>query len=280
MSALRAVCCAVLLAVSAALAPQAAAGATCEQKPVGPYALADASATALRVAEALDAQDAPVALIARVGQDLSKHGLVYSHAGFAVRDHADGRWTVVHLLNTCGSEDSGLYAQGLVNFFADDLIAQHARIVWLEPALAEALANRLKALPRNALFTPKYNLIARPGSREYQNSTLWVVEQLAAALLEAEGGSVAVRDRNTAYRRAVADGFVPDRIQISYGKRIVGGLFGANIAFTDHPVSTRLSGDYPVATVRAILQWLERSGHAQEQREWRYGKVQAKVGPG
>lgn len=95
-----------------------------------PHKVADAARTALLAAQQLDEVDAPVALIARVGTDLSKQGTVYSHAGFAVRDHAEGRWTVVHLLNECGSDRSGLYAQGLVNFFADDLVNEDLRIVW------------------------------------------------------------------------------------------------------------------------------------------------------
>lgn len=84
--------------------------------------VADAASTALQTADALDAHDATVALIARVGQGLSEHGLVYSHAGFAVRDHPSGRWPVVHLLNQCSTHASGLYVQGLVKFVADDLV--------------------------------------------------------------------------------------------------------------------------------------------------------------
>src|SRR5687768_249422 len=142
----------------------AIAGTQCEIKPATPQKLADATVTAMRVVAALEQSDAPVALIARVGTDLSKQGLVYSHVGFALRDHADGRWTVLHLLNECGTDRSSLHAQGLVNFFADDLVNQDARIVWLQPALAQRLADHLRQLPRNALHQPAYNLIACPGS--------------------------------------------------------------------------------------------------------------------
>lgn len=147
------------------------AGKQCDSKPPTPRQLADAAATALRVVDALDANPAQVAIVARVGTDLSKYGLAYSHAGFALRDHPDGDWTVLHLLNECAGPTSALHAQGMVNFFADDLVNQDARIVWLAPGLARDLAQRLRALPRDALHTPAYNLIARPGSRDYQNST-------------------------------------------------------------------------------------------------------------
>ncbi|RDZ27618.1 DUF2145 domain-containing protein [Lysobacter silvisoli] len=265
--------CAALLA--AAFAPPALAGTHCETQTVPAEKVAAAAATALRVAQALDQADAPAALVARVGTDLSAQGLVYSHVGFAVRDHANGRWTVVHLLNECGSDRSRLYAQGLVNFFSDDLVNQDARIVWLQPAQAQRLAARMQALPQRALHQPHYSLIARPGSKEYQNSTAWVLEMLAASADEGAG----IGDRRAAYRRAQADGFKPDRIHVPYTKRVLGGLFAANVAFTDHPVATRLSGDYPVVTVRSIFDYLQRCGYIREQREWRGGRLMAEPGP-
>lgn len=250
------------------------AGSACRQQEAAPHKVEAAARTALLAAAALDDADAPVALIARVGTDLSKQGLVYSHAGFAVRDHAHGRWTVVHLLNECGSDRSGLYAQGLVNFFSDDLVNQDLRIVWFKPDAAARLAERLKQMPRHSLHHPHYNLIARPGSDDYQNSTAWIVELIASAWADR-----AVYDRATAYAFARGDGFVPDTIHIPYSKRVLGGLFSANTDFTDHSVSTRLSGDYPVITVRSIFRYLDRSGYTERQEEWRDGKRQAQPGP-
>ncbi len=266
----------VALIVLMSVAPAASAGTPCEARAMTPARVADAARTARMVVDELDRHDAPVAVVSRVGTDLSKHGLRYSHAGFAVRDHADGRWTVVHLLNDCSSEGSGLYAQGLVNFFADDLIEQDARITWLEPAMAERLAARLVDLRHDPLYTPRYNLIARPGSRQYQNSTAWVMEHIAASIPERRVAT----DRAQAYLLAKAHGFQPDTIHIPYSKRIVGGLFGgANLAFTDHGVGTRLGGDYPVVTVRAILRWLDASGFEVREVEWRRGERMPEPGP-
>ncbi len=263
---------ALLLCVS----PRARAGTDCTARILPPEGIAHAAATALTVAAALDAIDAPVALISRVGTDLSKQGLRYSHAGFAVRDHADGRWTVVHLLNDCSSDGSGLYAQGLVNFFADDLVNQDARITWLQPDIADRLSLQLRALPGDPLYTPHYNLIARPDSGRYQNSTSWVLEHIAAAIPP----RAVVHTRTAAYQQALANGYAPGRIHIPYTKRIVGGLFAANLVFTDHPVATRLGGDYPVVTVRSILEWLRESGIAVQEREWRLGRLMTTPGPG
>lgn len=264
------------LIVLMSVAPAANAGTPCETRTMTPARIADAARTARMVVEELDRHDAPVALVSRVGTDLSKHRLRYSHTGFAVRDHAAGRWTVVHLLNDCSSDGSGLYAQGLVNFFADDLIEQDARITWLESGIADRLAARLTDLRHDALYTPRYNLIARPGSARYQNSTAWVLEHIAASIPERH----AVQDRAQAYQLATAHGFWPDLVHIPYAKRVMGGLFGgAHLVFTDHGVGTRLGGDYPVVTVRAILRWLDASDLATRETEWRRGRRMAKPGP-
>jgi hypothetical protein len=256
--------------------PKARAGTDCEARTMPPEHIAHAAATALTVIAALDETDAPVAMISRVGTDLSKHGLRYSHAGFAVRDHPDGRWTVVHLLNDCSNDGSGLYTQGLVNFFADDLVNQDARITWLQPDIAARLSKQLLAIPGDPLYAPRYNLIARPDSARYQNSTSWVLEHIAAAI--APEGSVLTRAQ--AYRLALDHGFQPGRIHIPYTTRIIGGLFAANLVFTDHPIATRLGGDYPVVTVRSILDWLQHSNIAGQEREWRLGRLMTALGPG
>ena len=263
-----------LLALCLAWPLAAHAGTQCEIQPATPQKLADATATAMRVVAALDETDAPVALVARIGTDLSKQGLVYSHVGFALRDHTDGRWTVLHLLNECGTARSALHAQGLVNFFSDDLVNQDARIVWLQPALAQRLADHLRVLPQDALHEQAYNLIARPGSGEYQNSTAWVLETFAAITSTPE-----LQDRRAAYVWAQRDGFRPDTIHIPYTKRVLGGLFGANTIFTDHSVGTRLSGEYPIVTVRSILRYLEDQGYTERTREWRDGRLQSIPGP-
>ncbi|MGO4775588.1 DUF2145 domain-containing protein, partial [Lysobacter sp. 2RAB21] len=105
----------VVAVVMGVMPAQGRAGTACEAETISPQKVAAAAQTALTVAAALDERDAPAALVARVGTDLSAQGLVYSHVGFVVREHPAGRWTAVHLLNECGSDRSGLYTQGLVN---------------------------------------------------------------------------------------------------------------------------------------------------------------------
>lgn len=250
-------------------------GTQCSEKTASPEAIATAAESAQRVLAQLEKNNAPVAMVARHGTDLKKYGLHYSHVGFVVRDHPDGRWTVVHLLNECGSSRSSIYAQGLVNFFLDDLQSQDARIVWLKPELSERLSRLLKSNAATSVFDPDYNIIARYDSRQYQNSTSWVLDILAAAQLPM------ANQPGRAHAQALqkAQGFTPDVIHIDYSQRILGGLFSANTVFTDHSVGTRLSGDYKVVTVRSIFRHLQRIDAIQQQWEWRDGCIARTLGP-
>lgn len=264
---------AALLATT--LAGIAQAGTACTHHEITPRQLATAAISAERAYAALEQVDAPVALIARHGQNLSKYGLYYSHVGFALRDRPEGRWTVVHLLNACGTDQSGLFAQGLVNFYADDLVDQDTRIVWLEPALAQRVVTILDGPGAKSVFDPHYSVIARYDSTHWQNSTAWALDVLAAAQLPADQGI----DRRRAQAEEAALAFVPDTIHIPYSQRVLGGLFTANTVFTDHPLSARLAGEYQVVTVRSILRWLDAIGATRRVREWRNGIDQAVPGP-
>ncbi|MGQ0801142.1 MAG: DUF2145 domain-containing protein [Pseudomarimonas sp.] len=249
------------------------AGTDCEQRQPSPQDQALAVETALAVRDLLEQTAPAAALVARVGSDLSQHGLVYSHVGFAVRDHVAGRWTVVHLLNTCGSDRSGLFAQGLVNFFADDLLRFDARVTLLSSPAAEQVAMLLKSRRIHVLHQSHYSVIARPDSQRFQNSTSWVLEIIAAAL------APSTSTRADVQRQLVGEGFIADEITIPYAKRVLGGLFAANAAFSDHSLATRLGGRYPVVTVRAIERHLRRLDRISKQWEWRHGRWSTSVGP-
>lgn len=251
-----------LVVLMLGLAGFARAGQDCRSEVIAPQVQAEAAAQALAVADRLDARDAPVALVARVGTDLSEHGLHYSHVGFALRDATGGRWTVIHLLNTCGTDRSALYAEGLVDYYADARVALDTAIVWLDAPLADAVARVLANHDAARLHDADYNVIAHPRSARYQNSTAWVLETLALAM---QPGARPDRRRLQAW--ADAHGHRPTRLHIPYSKRIAGGLFAANAHFTDHPLSVRLSGEYQVVTVDSILDWLARGGHVHHRED-------------
>jgi hypothetical protein len=260
---------ALLLCIGASAA---SAGSACGARLATPTELAHAADVALRTRAALDEAGAPVALLSRVGTDLSEYGLAYSHIAFVRRDDS-GRWSVVHLLNHCGSDRSSLYREGLLNYFADDLVRLDTRITWLQPPLADQLLRTLDSSAPLAVHQPHYNVIARFDSGRYQNSTSWVLDVLMAAQLQTPP------DRQRAQSLARAQAFQPDPIQIAYSRRLLGGLFAANASFSDHPVSTRLSGRYPVVTVNGILRHLQRQGQIRAEREWRDGVELSHPGP-
>ena len=234
------------------IAELARAGAKCRDVPVGASELARATDAALATQRALDARDEPVALVARVGQDLSRFGLEYSHVAFVLRDHPDGRWTVVHLLNRCGTDSSGIYSEGLVNFYLDDLIDERTAIVWLEPALARRVAEARAGDGPRALHNRHYSAIARPESMQYQNSTSWLLEIVELAM----HGDKPADGRARAHQLLAQDRFQPDVLRIPYIERLAGAVTVANVSFVDHPLGDRLSGHYRVVTVDSIFRYL------------------------
>jgi len=247
-----------LLLALLAFAPLAHAGGGCKVEHASAAQVATAARAAERMRATLESGDAPVALVARIGTDLSRFGQKYSHVGVAVRDHADGRWTVVHLLNVCGTDHSGIYAEGLTNFFLDEMVSYDGAVVFLEPALARKLAERITRDPL-ALHERRYNVIARWDSERYQNSTAWVLEQLVSAAHDLDPSL----GRQAAQAQLVADHYRADVLHIPYAERLAGGLFMPNVAFTDHPLGARLSGEYPVVTVRSIFEYLDAQHESQ-----------------
>ncbi len=224
--------------------------------------MAQAFALADQVKQWLDKTDEQVALLARVGQDLSAYGLTYSHAGLIIREHPSGPWTVVHELNECNSARSGIFIQGLANFFADDLYRYDAGI-YLLPRDTQA---RLKPLLTNTgatrLHEPAYNMLAYPFSTKYQNSNGWVIETLAAALAD----DPPVQNRHAAQAWLKANDYQPSRLQISMLKRLGGRATRANIAFDDHPDALRWAGKIDVVSVDSITHFLNRFYQAKGQR--------------
>lgn len=227
------------------------AGQDCVPSPLSATQLADAAATSIGVRDLLEEADRPVALIARVGNDLSPHGLHFSHVGIVLRDHPTGRWRVWHLLNECGTDRAGLHLHGLFDYFAGHLTRQDAKIVFLDAALEPKLIAAIQDGRAIRLFEPRYNVLARPGSRRTQNSTAYILELLASS---ADGSVTDDRARN--WQRLGPD-FDPDIIHVAWGKRVLAGLSRQNVDFTDHSVGTRLAGDYPVVTVRSIFRHVD-----------------------
>jgi hypothetical protein len=219
---------------------------------------------AMKLAEdtrvALEQSGATVALITRVGQDLSRYGQRYSHMGWVWRDHPKGRWMVVHELNTCGSAQSALYDQGLANFFLDDLFEYESRIMVPGAASQARIAAMLATATPRRLHSARYNMLAYAFSTEYQNSNQWVLETYAAALSE-----FPVDQRGKAQAWLKLAGYRPITVHVPASTRLGARLFRANVSFDDHPFGRRMAGQIDTVTVDSVLQFVrQRDREARE----------------
>ena len=200
---------------------------------------------------ALDASKAQVALIARVGQDLSRYGLRYSHMAYVWRDSARGPWKVVHELNHCGTARSALYQQGLGNFFLDDLYAYEALVVIPTAPSQARLAAMLGSGTLLRLHKARYNMLAYAFSTEYQNSNQWLLETYAAASSELQ-----ISDRSQAQAWLKLAGYQPLTVHVPAGARLGARLFSANISFDDHPFGPRAAGKIDTVTVESVVRFV------------------------
>lgn len=232
----------------------ASAGHSCEPRAPKPTEIRSALQLAHKVQLHLEEKEAGVAVIGRVGRDLSEYGLRYSHLGLAVRDAERGRWNVVHLLNHCGKADSELYVQGLGNFFLDDLFRFEAVVLVPDRDLQDRIGEAIAGGKGRALHQAAYSLIAHPYSSRYQNSNQWPLE--LAAALRAQGEL----SRGAAHTRLKQDGFAPSVLHLPPAKRLGARLFSSNTRFDDHSTQEWSSSRYQVVTAEAALAWFARAG--------------------
>lgn len=206
----------------------------------------------------LNTSGAQVVLLARAGQDLSSYGLSYSHLGFAYRSASakgDPVWRVLHKLNECGSASSGIYRQGLGEFFLDDLWRFEAAFV---VPTAEVQAQLLVMLsdPSSALrmHHEPYSLVSYAWGERYQQSNQWAIETLAAAI------ETGVTSRARAQAWLAFKDYEPSVLKIGALTRLGGRLSRANVAFDDHPNHKRFSDRIETVTVDSVFSWLSRAG--------------------
>jgi hypothetical protein len=243
----------ILACAGLALAAQAAvAGTPCEGRVPSP----ELSRLSMQMADVarstLAGLDDEVVLIARIGQDLSRYRLTYSHLGFAVREHPAGAWSVVHKLNTCGTSTSALYDEGLINFFSDSPYRYQAGIWRLAPQAQARLKKALLGKKARDYLEPQYSLVAYPFGTRYQNSNGWALEMLAFALAPEDEANTRV----TAQQWLKANGYQPSELELGTLTRLGARVSKANISFDDHPPALRWKGRIQTVTVDSIVTWL------------------------
>ena len=244
------------LALTLACGP-VVAGRPCEDRPLDATTVQLSMALAERTARRLDDTGAQVVMLARAGQDLSRHGLTWSHLGFAYRDanSAPGAWRVVHKLNHCGTPSAAVYRQGLGEFFLDRMWRYQAGIVVLSPEVQVRLLPVLRDNQRATQWhTEAYNMLAYPWALTYQQSNQWAIETLAGAM-----------DANATTRRQAQAwlqlrDYQPTTLHLGPLTRLGARATRANVAFDDHPNDKRFSDRIETVTVDSVFGWLRRSG--------------------
>jgi hypothetical protein len=240
------------LAIAVFVAGTALAGQSCEPRKSKPAEIRSGLALAYKVQQHLDGQGARVAVIGRVGRDLSEYGLRYSHIGLALRDPSAGRWIVVHELNHCGRADSDLYDQGLGNFFLDDLFRFEAVVLVPSNEMQDRIADAIDKGAGRQVHEPRYSLIAHPYSGKYQNSNQWLLEFTAAMLA---GGAPT---RAAAHARLAQDNFHPSVLYLPPLKRLGARLFSVSTQFDDHSSEEWSSSRYKVVSAESVFAWFAR----------------------
>lgn len=235
----------------------AGAGQDCSARRPDVEAFRRSLELAAETARRLDALGAPVVVLARAGQDLSSHGLRYSHLGIAYHDPqalgGRGAWRVVHKLNRCGSDRGELHRQGLAEFFSDGLHRYEAGVSLLQPPLDASVAARLRDNRWLAsLHEPRYNMLAYPWGTRYQQSNQWALETLAHALHPALGS------RREVQHALARQGYLPDTVHVPALQRLGARVASAHIAFDDQPFARRMAGQIDTVTVESVLRWLDR----------------------
>ena len=248
------------LALAAGLfCEQASAGSPCATTPTDAASFRKAMTLAERTLAALDNSGAQLALIARVGQDLSQYGQRYSHMGYVWRDHPQGRWLVVHELNQCGTAQSNLFDQGLGNFFLDDMFAYETHIVVPGAAAQARIVAMLASSTPRKLHEARYNMLAYPFATRYQNSNQWLLETYAASMSE-----LPVDERAQAQAWLKLANYQPITLDIPATTRVGARMLRANIAFDDQPFDRRMAGRIDTVTVDSVVRFV----HQRDAQAW------------
>jgi hypothetical protein len=188
----------------------------------------------------LERSESDVAIVARAGLDLSRFGLLYSHAGIALRDNPAGPWAVRQLYYACDQSRPRLFDQGMAGFAlgADTPGHNHISLLLPPPDAAAPLART--ALDKRlglALLAGQYSANAYAFGTRYQNCNQWVAELLAGAWghpAAADNDADAPRARAQAWLRA--QGYAAGPVRIPSHWLMFAGQFVPLVHLNDHPV--------------------------------------------
>lgn len=220
-------------------------------------------ALALRVAAAVQVElarhDAPVAIVARAGLDLSLFGQRYSHAGLSLRDHPQGPWTVRQLYFACEEGRPRIFDQGLAAFLLGNDARVRVQLVAIVPdprsasALARAAGDGALAM---RLLGASYSANAHAFSDLHQNCNQWVAELLAVAWGSLPGDAEPLRSQAQAWLRA--RGFEPTVFNVAWPPLRLLRRWSPWVREDDHPESDLQAWRYRVVMPESIERFARR----------------------
>jgi hypothetical protein len=188
------------------------------------------------VRQELERSGAGVALVSRAGLDLSRFGLLYSHAGVALKNEPDGAWEVRQLYYACEESRPRLFDQGIAGFAlgADAPGAGHVSLVFVGDddgaALQRAAQDKRLAL---SLLSGRYSANAYAFGTRYQNCNQWVAELLAGAWGHLDGDAA---PRASAQGWLRAEGYTAGPIKVPSHWMMFAGQFVPLLHVGDHPL--------------------------------------------
>lgn len=222
-----------------------------------------------------------VVLLGRIGSDSPESRFQrkispfwrHTHAGLAYRNHKDGLWQIVHLLNDCG-ESSSIYSESMMKFFLDDPHEYRTVIAIpgkdLQKALEAIIVERDMAL---ALFNKSmYSSVSYPFNTVRQNSNEYILDTMVTALAFSKGvKNLFTREQAKAYLlENELDQFVePEQVKVK-GLESLGMAFGLgpkNASLEDHPRKSRRAGKIDMVSVGTLIRFLENINELQSVAE-------------
>ncbi len=274
----------ICFSLSAVAAPKGS-GTGCNPVQMGPQGYQKAvqlSSKVLAYLEKKHQQDGTqVVLLGRAGSDspesrfqrkVSNHWN-YTHAGLAYRDHPNGQWTIVHLLNDCGKQ-SNIYAQSMMKFFLDDPY-EYRVVIGIPDKATQSMLETL-IVERNmalALFNNSvYSSVSNPFNTKRQNSNEYILDTLVLAMAYQNGvNNLFTREQAKDYllTSGLKQYVEPEQVKIK-GLESFGMAFGfgpSNVTLDDHPKAERRSGMVNMVSVGTLLEFLNKQGKLQSTAE-------------
>lgn len=193
-------------------------------------------AFAKKVERAVAATGARVALVSRVGvppADMPA-GMHFSHVGFAVYSSittAQGKvvpgYAMYNLYQSDEQPDRSSLVQDYPADFFAAVVALESGVIVPSPELQRRLLDVITSPTYQALHNPHYSTISNPFTLAYQNCTEFVLDVVNAAIYRT-GDIARIKAAERAYFKAQA-------VAVSPIKLLVGSMFQAGVAISDHP---------------------------------------------